>query len=133
MSKLAIIGSRNFTDFSIGYTLTDKYIDYLFLEKKIDVKLVVSGGANGADLFGKKYSRARKLRYKEYPAEWDKYGKRAGMIRNKDIIDECTCAIIFWDGISRGTKNSIDLIMSKGVPYKIVMYTVKENDEWYNM
>ena len=42
------------------------------------------------------------------------------MIRNKLIIDECDCALAFWDGKSRGTKYTIDYAKLLGNQIKIV-------------
>ena len=43
---------------------------------------------------------------------WNKYGKAAGFKRNKNIIDNCTEIIAFWDGKSKGTLNSINYAKS---------------------
>ena len=51
------------------------------------------------------------------PADWDKYGKSAGFIRNKEMVDIADAAIIFWDGDSKGTKDTIERVQNKGIPY----------------
>ena len=51
--------------------------------------------------------------------DWDKYGKSAGFIRNKLIINEADMVVAFWDGKSKGTKNSIDLAINAGKPVDI--------------
>ena len=48
-----------------------------------------------------------------FPAEWKKYGKRAGYIRNHDIIKNSDHVVAFWDGKSRGTLHSIELARDK--------------------
>ena len=55
------------------------------------------------------YAREKGIKLTIFPADWEKYGKSAGMIRNKDIINNCDVCVAFWDGISKGTKNSISL------------------------
>lgn len=40
--------------------------------------------------------------------DWKKYGRSTGIRRNKDIIDNSDIVVAFWDGESRGTKNSIN-------------------------
>ena len=42
-------------------------------------------------------------------ADWERYGRGAGMIRNKQIIADADVVIAFWDGASKGTKNSVEL------------------------
>lgn len=127
---LAIVGSRSFDDYSLGYLTTDEFIKELS-DIGIDIDRIVSGGAQGADKFGKQYAKSSNRNLTEHLAEWDKYGKSAGMIRNKDIIRDADCAIVFWDGVSKGTKNSIEHIMSKNIPYKIIRFD-KDTEEWYD-
>ena len=57
-----------------------------------------------------------------FPAQWDKYGRSAGMIRNKLIISASDHCIAFWDGVSRGTKNDIELCQRLNVPCTIIRF-----------
>jgi hypothetical protein len=58
-----------------------------------------------------------------FPAQWDKYGRAAGAIRNKQMLDESQPELVlaFWDGHSRGTKNMIELAKRAGVPVEVVI------------
>lgn len=116
MSNLAIIGSRSFNDWLLCLTIADEIVS-----EYPTIDTIVSGGAKGADKLGHKFSRYKRFKYKEFLPNWDKYGKSAGMIRNRTIIDNSDYALIFWDGLSKGTKNSIDLVINKKIPYRIVM------------
>jgi len=100
---LGIIGSRTFNNYDL---LTDEINK---LKSIYDIKAIVSGGAKGADLLGKKYAIENNLEYIEYLPDWKRFGKSAGVIRNKDIINTANIVIAFWDGVSKGTKNSIDI------------------------
>ena len=97
--KLAVIGSRGFNDYELVKKVLNEY--------KERVTLVISGGAKGADTLGEKWANDNNITTLIYPAEWDKYGKRAGHIRNTDIINSCDFCIAFWDGKSTGTQDSI--------------------------
>jgi hypothetical protein len=58
--------------------------DY-YLSKKIqsgEKVVIISGGAKGADSLGERYAQERGLEVKVFRADWDKYGKRAGILRN---------------------------------------------------
>ncbi len=55
-------------------------------------------------------------------AEWDKYGKSAGYIRNRLIVQESDMIVAFWDGKSKGTKHSIDQATLKKIPLLLVRY-----------
>ena len=110
--RLAIIGSREFNNKKL---LTDSLLPYLF-----NTTLVVSGGARGADKMGEDWAKSHGIDTLIFPAEWDKYGKRAGFIRNEDIIKNADFVIAFWDYQSRGTAHSISLCEKYNKHYKIV-------------
>lgn len=107
--KLAIIGSRSFEN----YDLLCHTIKVHFLEEGVGYWFdhVISGGARGSDFLARKwvdqYGVKQGITIKEILPEWDKYGKSAGMIRNKDIIEQCDFVLSFWDGLSKGTANSL--------------------------
>lgn len=51
------------------------------------------------------WKRVGYLRVWEYPADWDRYGRAAGMRRNAEMARVCDYAIVLWDGKSPGTLN----------------------------
>lgn len=77
---------------------------------------IISGGARGADTLAEQFAQEYSYVTKIFPANWDKYGKAAGPIRNKQIVDHCDILVAFWDGTSRGTKHSIDIAEKQGKP-----------------
>lgn len=103
--KLAIIGSRNFSDYELLCSEMSK------LPKPA---LIVSGGAKGADTLGKRYADEHGIPTQIFPAIWRPEGeggpmdKGAGMKRNTDIIKASTAVLAFWDGDSTGTMDSIN-------------------------
>jgi hypothetical protein len=95
--KVAVIGSRSFNDYDeVKKTLKD-----------IVITLIVSGGAKGADTLGERYADENNIPKKIFFPDWKKYGKKAGFIRNTEIINEADLVVAFWDGESNGTKDSI--------------------------
>lgn len=114
--KLAIVGSRTFNDYGLLVKFIKENYDIT------DIDTIVSGGARGADSLGEKFAHEFNKQLKIFPAEWDKYGKRAGYIRNVLIIDECDECVCFWDGQSRGTKHDIELCEQKNKPCKICYF-----------
>lgn len=110
--KAAIIGGRDFNDYNL----------MLEVLENVAFSVVISGGAKGADALAKEYALDHNLEYIEYLADWNAYGKRAGMMRNIDIINACDFVIAFWDGNSPGTKNSIELAKRQNKPVTIVKY-----------
>lgn len=100
--SVAIIGSRSVTDKNFVYSKLDK----IFLNRKPD--LVVSGGAKGPDTLGVSWARENGVEVKEFIPDWERYGRAAGFKRNTQIVESANLVIAFWDGASRGTKDSID-------------------------
>lgn len=72
------------------------------------VVTIVHGGARGVDTIAGKYATDLGFKVDVFPANWNKHGKAAGPIRNREMISTCEAVYAFWDGKSRGTKNAID-------------------------
>ena len=115
--KIAVVGSRSFNDY-----------DYMtsILNNIEDITLIVSGGASGADRLVEMYADQNNINKLILKADWGKYGKSAGMIRNKDIVDTAEYIIAFWDGVSKGTKHMIDIANRKGI--KVYVHHTKTSD-----
>ncbi len=114
--KVIIAGGRGFSDFQLLYAKCEE-----ILANKTDVE-IVSGTAKGADKMGEHYAKLKGFTVKQFPAEWDKYGKSAGYIRNKDMADYADILISFWDGESKGTKHMIDLATERNLSIHIINY-----------
>lgn len=114
--KVIIAGSRSFNDYDLLKQKCDK-----FLSQKTNIE-IVSGTANGADKLGERYARERGYILKQFPADWNKYGKGAGYIRNGEMSDYGEALIVFWDGKSRGTEHMIKTAKSSGLKVRIVRF-----------
>ncbi len=122
--KLLVAGSRGFTNYEQAEVAIGNFLES---HPHLDVD-IVSGGARGADEMGEMFSR--EVLEKEpdiYPADWDRYGKSAGYIRNEEMACVCTHAVVFWDGKSKGTKNMLQLLAENNVNDVWVIY-VNEPD-----
>lgn len=114
MTIIAVIGSRSFNNYDLlKNTLNSNYVD---------IEQIVSGGANGADKLVEKYCREYNININIYYPEWNLYGKAAGPIRNEKIIRNCDEVVAFWDGISPGTKSSINFAKKFNKPCRIIYY-----------
>lgn len=105
--KIAIIGSRGWTDWN-------RFEDELAARVTPEWGTVVSGGAIGVDAAARVWAKKRGLDVREFLADWNRYGKSAGMRRNADIIGYADEVIAFWDGASKGTHNSIERAKAAG-------------------
>ena len=95
---LAIVGSRDFPD-----------LDRVrrFIGDLPPNTTIVSGGARGVDRLAAAAARRRGLPVIEYLAQWDRFGRRAGFLRNQQIVDRCNRMVAFWDSKSTGTCDAI--------------------------
>ena len=112
-SKVAIVGSRGFNDYEL---LSERLKNHAG-----NISEIISGGAKGADSLAEMFADEYGVKKTIFKAEWDKFGRSAGIIRNKDIVKNCDVLIAFWDGKSKGTKNSIDLAISQNKKVTILM------------
>jgi len=72
-----------------------------------EITVVVSGTARGADTFGEEWARSAARQVARYPADWNRHGKSAGFIRNRQMAENADALVAVWDGQSRGTANMI--------------------------
>jgi len=119
MNKLIIAGSRDFDDYSLLHKT-------MFFYYNIECLEIVCGGARGADRLGEMFAKDLKLPIKYFPANWNKYGKSAGYVRNKQMGEYADLAIVFWDGQSKGTQHMINIMHELHKPVRIIKY--KEGD-----
>lgn len=98
-----------------------EYADFK-LSKINDEIEIVSGGAKGADALGEKYAKEKGYKLKRFIAEWDKYGKKAGILRNHEMAIYADALLAYWDGQSRGTKNMIDEARTNGLKVGVKLY-----------
>ena len=111
--KVAVIGSRGFNQYDVLCKI---------LDDNLNISEIISGGAMGADSLGERYAIERGIPVTIFRPDWDKYGKRAGFIRNTDIVTAADIIVAFWDGISKGTANSIATAGRLGKPVIIINY-----------
>lgn len=117
---VVVVGGREFTD----YALFDRELSRVLRTIKGDVRLV-SGGARGADKMAETYARKHRLGIRVINADWNRYGKEAGKIRNAAMLDHAqkcgrAVAVAFWDYQSRGTGDTVRKCKERNIPITIV-------------
>jgi hypothetical protein len=116
MFRVIIAGSRNFNDFE----LLEKKMLY-FLQNKKNI-VVLCGGAKGADDLGRQFAEKHNFMVELFPADWKKHGKRAGVIRNRQMAETASACVCFWNGQSKGTANMIEEAKRAGLPLRVVRF-----------
>ena len=106
--KLAVVGSRGFPD----RNEVRRYLNNLDGGGIVsNIGQIISGGAAGPDTWAQEWAKENGIPFMLYPAQWDLYGKRAGAIRNDMIVKAADWVTAFWDGVSPGTRITIDLAL----------------------
>lgn len=128
MKHVAIVGSRNFPNLPLVATTVQS------LAKKLGKEnlTIVSGGARGVDSAAEFAAREAGVAVISIKADWDTYGKAAGLIRNTDIINQADIVIAFWDGQSRGTMDSVRKAVEMGKKITVLDWQGKpvEESKW---
>lgn len=114
-----IVGSRGYTDYASFKAKCDA-----LLAGKTDIE-IVSGGASGTDAMAERYARELGYPLQIFPADWSRYGKRAGYVRNREMHAYISTfpergVIAFWDGQSKGTAQSFALAKEFDNPIRII-------------
>jgi len=81
---------------------------------------VVVGGARGADTIAEWLADDFGFTVERYRAEWERLGRRAGIVRNVQMADtDPDLGLCFWDGTSRGTAHMLQVLQERGVPVEV--------------
>ena len=115
--KVLIVGSRNIRDFDLS--------DYV----PSDTELIISGGAVGMDAVAERYADQHKIPKLIIRPDYEKYGRSAPLKRNDVMVDHADLVIAVWDGVSRGTKYTIDRAEKKNKAVKLIRASNKLSDE----
>ena len=108
-------GDRNWTD---AETIADILLWFR-------PHIIIEGAARGADRLSGVEARYYGIQVHEFPAEWTKYGKSAGIIRNRQMLDEEPDLVIaFHDDIehSAGTGHTLEEAERRGITYALISH-----------
>jgi len=120
--NLAIVGSREFQDWDTFKSITDAFIQ----TSNSPVKLILSGGAEGADTMAERYAEENNIDFLEIIPNWERYGNIAGMLRNTEIVNCCDEALVFWNYHSRGTMDTVNKLFKSKRNFIVYDYNKKE-------
>ena len=119
-TRVVVCGGTDFNDRTLCFeTLSE------LLSEKREIE-IISGHARGADALGEEYAHEHSIELTLFPADWSRYGRAAGPIRNSQMIEyaqEANALVVaFWNGKSPGTKNTIDLAKRSGIEIYVIRY-----------
>lgn len=109
-----VCGDRDWTD--------EKMIE-AELQKLPKGSIVVHGACRGADTIAGNIAKRLGFEVRPYPANWNEFGKRAGVIRNREMLqrENPNLVIAFHKNLdrSKGTKDMVTVAKEAGVRVKI--------------
>ena len=106
--KVAIIGSRSIFATDIGVYISNG-------------DEIVSGGAVGVDSCAAEYAKKNGLKLTVFLPQYERYGRAAPIVRNKEIEDYSDKIVAFWDGKSKGTLSVIKYAEKMGKLCEIIL------------
>ena len=113
--KLAVVGSRGIKECDLDSLVP------------LETTEIISGGARGVDTLAVEYARKRGIPVREFFPDYERYGRKAPLIRNEQIVVACDQVLAVWDGHSSGTMYTVRLAHSLGKPVRLCR--LKPNEE----
>jgi len=108
--RILICGDRNYQD----WIKVQEYLDTISR-----TTIIIHGGARGADSLAGNLATSLKMKVIKFPANWDKYGKAAGVLRNQQMLDEGhpDLVVYFHKDIenSKGTRDMLKRATDSGI------------------
>ena len=110
--RILVCGSRDWGD---PFAIEDALAKHVAADTTI-----LHGAARGADLMAAAIADQFGLETQPFPADWEKHGKAAGVIRNLAMLDAAPDLVIaFQRNGSRGTQGTIDEARRRGIPVEV--------------
>jgi hypothetical protein len=128
--KVIIAGSRGFKDRKLLFRVMNK-LTFWFEDVVVISGTQKTKGWNpvtgkpeyyGADYLGEEWAHSKRYTVVRFHPEWDKHGDKAGVLRNIEMVKFADAAVIFWDGVSKGSFNMINLCKRYKLKLKVVRY-----------
>ena len=110
--KIVIAGSRNFHDYQL--------LCQTLAPERPCITQVLTGGARGADQLSFRWALKHHIRSRCFAADWERFGKTAGVRRNHQMAQAGDMLLAFWDGRSAGTQHMISCMQQLGKPVVVI-------------
>lgn len=108
--RLLVCGGRDYSDRDTLWRRLDE----------LQPAKIIHGGASGADNLAWEYAHRNKVWWSVYPADWKRYGKRAGPMRNQEMIDHGKPDAVLAAPGGKGTADMIRRAKAAGIPVHYV-------------
>ena len=116
--RLIVAGTRGFNDYSLFSKTMDEYVAAL---DNPSIVFITGKAKTGADNLIIEWCKEHNKPWVEFPADWNRYRKAAGHIRNAEMGHVGTHLMTFHDGMSSGTQGMLDIADKKILHVKNVL------------
>jgi hypothetical protein len=107
--RLLVTGGRTYWDEEELYRVLDG------LAEQHDISVIIHGDAAGADTLAGSWARDRGIPTIAVPADWQRLGRRAGPIRNRVMLEQCSPDLVVAFPGGRGTRDMIKISNAAGI------------------
>jgi len=98
--RVLVCGGRNYRDRKRVFAVLDSVHD------ASKIACIIEGGANGADQIAHDWAVERGVDWEMHPADWDRYGKLAGPLRNAHMLTRNVDLVVAFPG-GKGTSDMV--------------------------
>lgn len=129
MIEIIVTGSREFYDWRMVFESIHPYA-----KSPEGILLKYGDCPTGADLYADMYAEATQCSFQKWDAEWDRFNKGAGIIRNHAMVDSgANLVLAFPVNGSRGTKDCCEYAWKKGIFVKFpeMEYPGAPEKDWW--
>lgn len=113
--RVLACGGREFSERDVVFRALDEVPGH--------IECLIEGGARGADRLARDWTDARQVQRLSFPADWNKHGRAAGMIRNQRMIDEGKPTVVVAFPGGRGTADMVNRARKAGIVIRHIVPT----------
>ena len=107
--RLLVTGGRDYNNKEELYTTLDS------IASKYHVEVLIHGAARGADTLAGIWAKDRGVEVIAVPANWTQYGRQAGPIRNRDMLNNHRPNLVVAFSGGKGTRDMVDISKKAGI------------------
>ena len=113
--KVLIAGSRSIENFDLSPYIPE------------NTDLIISGGANGVDKLAEEYADKMRVSKLILRPKYNLYKRAAPLKRNDEMVELSDYVLVVWDGVSKGTKHTIDYAKKLNKKINVIIKEKGEN------
>lgn len=109
MTRAIVCGGRDFTDRDAVFRALDAQ------REALGITAIAHGAARGVDTLAMEWAHARGVACTAFPADWERYGRAAGVRRNAAMLEKARPDLVIAFPGGRGTADMVSRAHAAGV------------------